>query len=308
MLTKYYTRAKRKDAVSQSIKKRVSARGGGSGLDALATKRKHNPKILAQLLDKNEDILRFTPKAIAHCIIRLDKEKFEVIEQRECFNYVKKKVDKAENLKKMINQWNSMGNWAQREILSKKRDFRARLNCIQCFVAVLGYLVEYGDFSGGYAIHSALRSIAVDRLKRYFAELTEEETQIMDEVKTLFAFRGNYPTLRNKMKGFLAKPCIPHIGVFTKDLTFLSEQDSTYKHKDPKTGELIVKFINFTKCQQLGKQISDLRMFQNNGSKWNLETDHLLLTYLRAQLQQEMKSDDDLWKLSCEVDPKSNYQ
>ena len=110
------------------------------------------------------------------------------------------------------------------------------------------------------------------------------------------------------MKAFLAKPCIPHIGVFTKDLTFLSEQDSTFKHKDPQTGELIVKFINFTKCQQLGKQISDLRMFQNNGSKWNLEVDDLLKAYLEQQLQQEMKSDDDLWKLSCEVDPKSNYQ
>ena len=190
-----------------------------------------------------------------------------------------------------------MGNWAQREMLSQRRDFKKRLQCLRYFIQIVEILQKGGDFSGAYAIFSALTSIPVSRLKRYFAELTKQEHLVLKQSRELFSVTGNYPKLRATMKNFLAKACVPHIGLFTRDLTMLAEQNSTKMVEG-------VKYINFGKCETLDKQIVRLKMYQNNINKFDFKLNESLMIYMESELNAPLKTENELWKISTAVEPR----
>jgi len=280
---------------------------------AFATSKKENPinslsedqikaaqpnkkKVHKFFYDANCDILDFAPKETAGCITQLNCDAFLLIDQREAFEYIKHK-DRAPHICKMIARWNAMGNWAQRELLSPKRDFKKRLSCLRYFIKIVICLIQWGDFSGAYAINSALNSTPIHRLKRYFAEISRAEKNTLDEMSELFNVSGNYPILREKMKDYLSKPCVPHVGLFTRDLTMLAEQEGTKKINGK-------KYINYGKMQTLYKNIADLKMYQNNINKFQLKYQKPLLAYVETQLEKPLKTGDELYHLSVAVEPK----
>ena len=134
-----------------------------------------------------------------------------------------------------------------------------------------------GDFSGAYALNSALHSAPIHRLKRYFSEISKAEQSTLDRMSETFNVSGNYPKLREKMKNYLSKPCVPHVGLFTRDLTMLAEQESTKMINNK-------KYVNYGKMQTLAKQIGDLKMYQNNINKFKLKYQKPLLDYVETQL------------------------
>ena len=109
-------------------------------------------------------------------------------------------------------------------------------------------------------------------------------------MRELFTVSGNYPYSGVKMKNYSSKPCVPHIGLFTRDLTMLAEQKSTRK-----VGPNNARYINFGKCQTLAKQIGDLKMYQNNINKFNLHQLYQkpLLDFVETQLEEPLKKTEN---------------
>jgi len=264
--------------------------------DQFKCAQQNKKKVHKFFYDSDCDILDFSPQETAACITDLNCKAFLLIDQREAFEYIKHK-EKAPHISKMIARWNAMGNWAQRELLSPSRDFKKRLQCLRYFIKIVICLIEWGDFSGAYAINSALNSNPIHRLKRYFAEISKAEKSTLSEMSEVFNVSGNYPILRERMKDYLSKPCVPHVGLFTRDLTMLAEQEGTkiINHK---------KYINYGKMQTLFKQIADLKMYQNNINKFQLKYQKPLLDYVETQLEKPLKTGDELYHMSVAVEPK----
>jgi len=139
---------------------------------------------------------------------------------------------------------------------------------------------------------TGLSSNSVYRLKHIETRLTSKQKQTRDGLKTLYSMNKSYALLRNQQKQYLAKPAIPYIGLFKKDLTMLFETPSTKADG---------KLINFSKAKLLGKQIEQMKMYQNN--TWNFKCDTLLLRYIRSQLEQPELSEQHFYTISKRLEP-----
>ncbi|ETO23062.1 rasGEF domain-containing protein [Reticulomyxa filosa] len=237
------------------------------------------------------DILTFDVEKAAPCLVQITHESFIQIQPREIFNSIKNK-EEAPHVQAMVQRFNDFANWVQREVLSEKRDLKKRVSCVVFFINLAHLLTKMGDFTSGCAVLTGLAANSVYRLKQTESKLTNKQKQIREELKTLYSMNKSYALLRERQKQYLAKPAIPYIGMFKKDLTMLFESPST------KAGG---KLLNYSKAKLLGKQIEHMKMFQNN--KWNLTCDAMLLRYIRSQLEQPEIEEQQLYKISKRLEP-----
>jgi len=84
-------------------------------------------------------------------LIEITYESFIRIKPREIFNSIKNKED-APHVQAMIQRFNNLSNWVQREVLSEKRDLKKRVSCVAFFINLTQLLTKMGDFSSGCAV------------------------------------------------------------------------------------------------------------------------------------------------------------
>ena len=87
--------------------------------------------------------------------------------------------------------------------------------------------------------------------------MNDKEKQLFNELKELIAFKSNFINLRDIVHGS-APPCIPYIGLFLTDLTFIDEGNS----------DLIKGKINFLKRSSMANKIKSIQNYQQMGYKF----------------------------------------
>merc|ERR1719242_1941259 len=101
------------------------------------------------------------------------------------------------------------------------------------------------NFCGAYAIYCAIKSTSIFRLQKTFEGLPRGTVRALESLDTLFLMTNNFMNLRNHMEECLAKPSIPHLGIFLQDFTFIDEGNPNMKEG----------MINWNKYQLLAKRI-----------------------------------------------------
>jgi son of sevenless-like protein len=76
--------------------------------------------------------------------------------------------------------------------------------------------------------------------------------KLFDELVELLSPTSNYTNLRNYLKKSISPPCIPYIGVYLTDLTFLEDGNT----------DLLGNLINFDKRRRIATVISDIKQYQ----------------------------------------------
>ncbi|KAJ3388081.1 RasGEF [Lobulomyces angularis] len=178
-----------------------------------------------QTTESNSEI--FPAKEIAKQLCIIDSGLFKKIQRSE-FASLKwtgsEKLEKAPHIVEMTGAFNDISGWVANEILSAASS-QKRLEKIVYYIHVAKNCVDFGNFNGMYTILGGLQCTPVFRLEKTW-ELLEKfykkEKALMDKLNEISSHDRNSEMYRKKLTAS-KKPCIPYLGIFLADLTFLNE-------------------------------------------------------------------------------------
>jgi len=268
-----------------------------------------NQRVVLTPLSK---FMEIHPLELTRQLTLLESSYFRQIQPRECLNQCWNK-DKANapNILALIDRFNALSGYIKLEIL-KTQDIKQRVKAIEYFLQVAKHCEEVRNFNALMEIVSSLNATPLYRLRQTwkmvggkYKEWKETWTQLT---------HTNYSRLREAHTQ-AAQPCLPYLGVFLSDLTFIEEGNKDF---------LVVEdtlLINFEKRKKIASVISHLQQVSilTGPTPPSLLVDSRLgrspfgfymVPRIYSVLQQEIASvnpeeidDDHLYQLSLQREP-----
>lgn len=249
-------------------------------------------KIIRHLLDMH-------PTEIARQLTLIESHLFKQIRPKEClsqsWNKAKLKVD-APNILNLIDRFNQVSRWVASEVVQEEK-IRPRARVVRLFVEVAHSCVQYNAFNVVQEIIAALLSASVGRLKLTWREMQPRTMQQWASVKQAMSQDGNWKGYRARLEQ-CGTPCLPYLGVFLSDLTFVEEGNPD--NIETSAGSL----INFVKRRAVAKIITSIQDFQS--TPYNFQPVAQLQEIIQARLvEAHTWSEDALYKASLLAEPRS---
>ncbi|KAJ3430997.1 ras guanine nucleotide exchange factor i-related [Anaeramoeba flamelloides] len=153
---------------------------------------------------------------------------------------------KAKNILTMISYFNKISLNISNQIIDPLK-LKDRVKKMTRFLKIGQHFRKINNYDGIMMIIAGLRESSVNRLKFTKGELPSQPQNIFDELLELTDSLQNYSVLKDAIKN-APKPCLPHIGMYLTDLTFIFDG-----HPDKVDG-----LINFTKLKLIYNVISQI--------------------------------------------------
>jgi hypothetical protein len=207
-------------------------------------------------------ILDFDPLELARQLTIIESRLFCDIQPEEllALESTKKKVSKARNVKAMSTLSTDLANLVADTILHLE-DAKKRAVIIKQWVKVAAKCLELNNYDSLMAIICSLNSSMVMRLKRTWELVSAKTKARLDELKSVTDVGRNYAVLRQRLQNHIA-PCIPFVGIYLTDLTFIDVGNGTTRQLPGDSGCDSVSVINFDKHMKTAKIIGQLQSFQ----------------------------------------------
>eukprot|EP00731_Ephydatia_muelleri_P024317 Em0016g588a len=237
---------------------------------------------------RKSSILDFVPEKIAEQMTVLDNQHFQKVDVAEMLYWAKEQnEEKSPHLTEFTMHFNKVSQWTKTRLLDKTIDSRVRVKLMMQFIAIMRSLREaYNNFNSYLAILSAIESSAISRL-----EWPEKVIKGLEEPRTLIDNRGSFKNYREAFAQ-AKPPCIPYIGLYLQDLTFIEMQPSLLEDKTS---------INFTKKWKQFKSVDHIRFSQTK--QYTFHPDPEVLSMF-GNFEQTL-TDEELWQVSNEIKPRS---
>lgn len=177
----------------------------------------------------------------------IDLPIFKLIKHEELTNlskgssYLKRQV-LSPNLVAMNRQFNQVTFWVVGQILHKNTP-RLRAELISDFIKTAKQLHQLNNLHSCNAVVSALLSSPIYRLQRTWSYVRRK--QQFDQLRELFSDNNNYELLRNHLDN-CSLPCIPYLGVYSRDIIYINEahQEGTIQ-RDKSTSKILESLERF---------------------------------------------------------------
>jgi len=121
-------------------------------------------------------------------------------------------------------------------------------------------LYELNNFNGVFSITAGLGLSSIYRLKKTWTGVSEEFIKTYDKFKALMSNKNSFETVRNRIKQ-VKPPCIPYIGLYLTDLTFIEDGNPKFIKVNENT-EKEKKLVNFFRSQCFAGVIRDMQTYQ----------------------------------------------
>lgn len=142
---------------------------------------------------------------------------------------------------------------------------KKRAVIIKQWVKICMKCLELNNYDSLMAIVCSLNSSMVLRLKRTWELVSAKTKGRLEEMKTIVDVSKNYAVLRQRLQNHVA-PCIPFVGIYLTDLTFVDVGNQTTRQLPGSTaadGSGATKsVINFDKHTKTAKIIGQMQGFQ----------------------------------------------
>lgn len=207
-------------------------------------------------------ILDFDPMELARQFTIIESKLFCDIQPEEllALEWTKKSDSKAFNVKAMSKLSTDLANLVADTILQLE-DAKKRAVMIKQWVKIAAKCLELNNYDSLMAIICSLNSSMVMRLKRTW-ELVSSKTKVrLEELKAITDVGRNYAVLRQRLQNHVA-PCIPFVGIYLTDLTFIDVGNGTTRQLPGESGCDSMSVINFDKHMKTAKIIGQLQSFQ----------------------------------------------
>jgi hypothetical protein len=219
-------------------------------------------------LEKGEirDLFDFNPMAIAKQMALHDSLLIKRIQNYEWLGQGWMK-QKAPNICAVINRFNEISNWTSTMIvIGATKEIRAM--AIVHLVLVATACLELHNFHAVLALVTGLSSTPVSRLLQTWKDVDSDTTRCLDKLKELISINSKFKGLREAQES-VEGPCVPYLGVYLNDLTFIEDGNLT---------KLNDQLINYEKIQMLSNVI--LKLKKLTSTTYNFRNEEAIQGYL----------------------------
>ncbi|XP_076009039.1 ras-specific guanine nucleotide-releasing factor RalGPS2 isoform X2 [Genypterus blacodes] len=243
------------------------------------------------------DVLKVTPEEYAGQITLMDAPVFKAIQPEElssCGWNKKEKHSSAPNVVAFTRRFNQTSFWVVREILHAQT-LKIRAEVLSLYIRTAKKLCDSNNLHAVMAVVSGLQSAPIFRLAKTWALLSRKDKATFDRLNYLMSKEDNYKRLRDYISLQSMVSCIPYLGMYLSDLTYI---DSAY----PSTGSILEHEQRSNLMNNLLRIISDLQR--------SCTYDIPLLPHVQKYLNsvryiEELQKfvEDDNYKLSQKIEP-----
>uniref|UniRef100_A0A673JUV9 Ras-specific guanine nucleotide-releasing factor RalGPS2-like n=1 Tax=Sinocyclocheilus rhinocerous TaxID=307959 RepID=A0A673JUV9_9TELE len=226
------------------------------------------------------DVLKVTPE--------------EYAELSSCGWNKKEKHSSAPNAVAFTRRFNQVSFWVVREILHAQT-LKIRAEVLSLYIRTAKKLCDMNNLHAVMAVVSALQSAPIFRLTKTWALLSRKDKATFERLEYLISKEDNYKRLRDFISSQSMTSCIPYLGIYLSDLTYI---DSAY----PSTGSILENEQRSNLMNNILRIISDLQR--------SVEYDIPVLPHVQKYLNsvryiEELQKfvEDDNYKLSLKIEP-----
>ncbi|KAM4547657.1 ras-specific guanine nucleotide-releasing factor RalGPS2 isoform 2-T4 [Odontesthes bonariensis] len=200
------------------------------------------------------DVLKVTPEEYAGQITLMDAPVFKAIQPEElssCGWNKKEKHSSAPNVVAFTRRFNQTSFWVVREILHAQT-LKIRAEVLSLYIRTAKKLCDMNNLHAVMAVVSGLQSAPIFRLTKTWALLSRKDKATFDRLDYLMSKEDNYKRLRDFISSQSMVSCIPYLGMYLSDLTYI---DSAY----PSTGSILENEQRSNLMNNILRIISDLQ-------------------------------------------------
>ncbi|KAI9252153.1 ras guanine nucleotide exchange factor domain-containing protein [Sporodiniella umbellata] len=200
-------------------------------------------------------LLDTEPLEMARQLSIMDFKLYSSIRPIECLGKAwSREDDSAVNVKQSIDYCNKLTAWVTGSILSYKEP-KKRAVSIKYWSQVANRCLELHNYNTCMAVLSAFDNSAVGRLKKTWELVSGRTTQSLSYIRRLMGSNRNFQEYRDMIHS-VNPPCIPFLGIYLQDLTFIEDGNPHYLKKSS-------NLINFAKQQKSAEVIREIKQFQS---------------------------------------------
>lgn len=288
------------EQLSKVIKKRMMSEDSGQ-----IRKMKLNVRTAdmpAPILPKNMKrikLLEIDPLELARQMTVMDFRLYNRIKPVECLdkNWGKPDTDDglthiAANVKASIEHSNQVTAWVTDSILSKE-EIKKRVVVLKHWISVAERCRLLNNYNTCMAILSAFDNGSIGRLKRTWEVVGARSMQTLQNIRRLMGANRNFSEYRDIIHK-VNPPCIPFLGIYLQDLTFIEDGNSNFLKKSN-------NLINFAKRMKTAEVIRDLQQYQSTHYMLTAVPDiqEFIKTHLHSSREEE-----ELYNLSLKLEPR----
>lgn len=205
---------------------------------------------------------------------------------------------RAQNVARMIDRFNQVSMWVATMIM-KVAKVKPRARMMAKFIKIAEHLRDLNNYNSLMAIIAGLSFSSVFRLHWTREEMPAQPQKTMKELEQIMSSESSFKVYRQRLAAS-DPPCIPYLGVYLTDLTFMDENPDNITVE---TSHGCVSLINFAKRKMVYNVISLIQQYQQKS--YNLQPVHQIaqfLTKLPAMDEQE------LYLLSLKREPRKSQR
>uniref|UniRef100_A0A6Q2YCJ2 Ral GEF with PH domain and SH3 binding motif 2 n=1 Tax=Esox lucius TaxID=8010 RepID=A0A6Q2YCJ2_ESOLU len=243
------------------------------------------------------DVLKVTPEEYAGQITLMDAPVFKAIQPEElssCGWNKKEKHSSAPNAVAFTRRFNQTTFWVVREILHAQT-LKIRAEVLSLYIRTAKKLCDINNLHSVMAVVSGLQSAPIFRLTKTWALLSRKDKAAFERLEYLMAKEDNYKRLRDYISSQSMNSCIPYLGMYLSDLTYI---DSAY----PSTGSILENEQRSNLMNNILRIISDLQ----RSCTYDIPVLPHVQKYLNSvRYIEELQKfvEDDNYKLSLKIEP-----
>ncbi|CAO3620709.1 unnamed protein product [Cunninghamella blakesleeana] len=287
------------DQLNRLIRKRKEADNNQAGLKKMVPiKAIGQPSPIMPKNMSNFQLMDTSPKEMARQLSILDFKLYSSIRPIECLNkawsrdIIKNGVSIAINVINSIDYCNRLTSWVTHSILEHV-EAKKRISVIKYWAHVAEYCRQMNNFNTCMAVISAFDNSAIGRLKKTWELLGSRTSQILTQIRKLMGANRNFTEYREVIHS-VNPPCIPFLGIYLQDLTFIEDGNQDFLKKSE-------GLINFAKRQKCAEVIQEIKQFQSSSYTFHIvpELQEFIKNHLESSCDVET-----LYERSLEIEPR----
>ncbi|KAK4690558.1 son of sevenless, partial [Lecanoromycetidae sp. Uapishka_2] len=207
-------------------------------------------------------ILDFDPLELARQFTIKESQIFCSILPEELLatEWMKKSGSMAVNVRAMSRLSTDLTNLVADCILQLECP-KKRAVIIKQWVKIANRLLDLANYDSLMAIICALDGSTIARMKRTWELVSTKTKATLEHLKSVVDISRNYTVLRQRLQNHVP-PCLPFVGTYLTDLTFVDVGNQTTRQLHGDGIETSKAVINYDKHMKTAKIISELQRFQ----------------------------------------------